>query len=170
MKILGNNYFIAIIFLIVVCLSGCRNDSSEKVEKEDCGDIVKEIVIEEGKLLSPEWLVKVMDEYEKEAIELHIFYLYIIQVFEYKQKTYVRIHESLYSGSSGRDDYYTCSGNKICECKGVLYSQTPLCQELSDANTEQGYVKTMVFDALFCYGPKTCDNIGTTYRYSFLNK
>lgn len=148
---------------MIACVLSCCNNTSGK-EKDDCGEIIKEIVIEDGKLLSPEWLVKVMKEYEKEAIEIKMFYLYVVYVFEYQQETYVRIHESLYSGSSGRDDYYTCSGQKICECKGILQSQFPLCQDLRNAIVEQG--NKPVFDALFCHNEQVCDSIRTTYRYS----
>ena len=148
MKTLYIKNLIAAIFLVLAFIACNKED-----EKNDCNNIV----IKDGKLLSPKWMVNFMDSLENttewvvlsggKEISINIpktDLTYFVESFEYQQQTYICMYEILYGNFR---TIYTCSGDK--------YSSSNLLslKEWSDAYnaTRQG-----LFRILFCNHNDKC--------------
>ena len=107
MKTLYQIYFISIIFLAVACFASCHKNKEEKYSIE--------VVISEGKLLSPEWLGHAIDSIfdacsrrlRPETSSWLYFESYSIK---YQEEEYVILRMNF---SFNMLDYFTCSGDRV---------------------------------------------------------
>jgi len=147
MKALNKKYFFILLYLAVVCMA-CH-----KMENivDDCNNIV--IDTDEDKLVSPRWLVHVMDSLEKDTDKRERYFVYNVTLFDYQQQTYVQIGEILH-GYEGYQ-FYTCSGSKISNPIEYFKDIDWMSDELNWRTP---------FAAYFCY-EESCAFKHSTYRY-----
>jgi len=115
------------------------------VDDETIADCREEIVIEDGKLLSPQWLVNVIDSFENQAITLDEGVQYRVSYKEFKKQRIVYIDQFYNNQPSGNEiAYYTCTGVEI-EKDSELWRALQL---------GGGVYQTLLFRAIFCYAPE----------------
>ena len=141
---------IVVLFLALVCVACNKHKEEEK--EEDCNNVV----VKDGKLLSPKWMVNFMDSLEnvdvwvvmsvsgKELfwdIRKNWHFTYLVESYEYQQQTHIYIGELAHVGHLIT---YTCSGDNL----GRSYKQEWLEPH---GRTRQG-----LFRAIFCNHDEMC--------------
>jgi hypothetical protein len=121
------------------------SDKEHAVDDPAIADCRKDIVIIDGKLLSPQWLVQVMNKAENNAITLNQSWIYNVIYSEYKKQRYLCVRGSnIKDSTTSLNDFYTCSGVKI-ENGSSLY-----------ANLFNGGVNSkIIIFARFLYDPES---------------
>jgi hypothetical protein len=149
MKNLLKNNHIPVLFLFLAFMVSCDKHTKEE-PREDCNDIV----IYDEKLISPQWMVDVIDSLDRDAAERQVYNVYNVSLFEYKQQTYVVMQEML-NASSWNDVFYTCHG--------IYINDASFVRELGSAMEKEGVNYRTPFAAYCCYS-NNCVVKSTTVR------
>ena len=125
------------------------------VDDETIADCREEIVITDGKLLSPGWLVSVIDSLENQAITLNDRVQYKIEYRECnKQRIITIFSDSWFNQAHDTVQlFYYCSGIEIKE--GEMWVSL---------RADSGVYRTTLFYATFCYAPE-CEEKKSEIHY-----
>ena len=133
--------FLTALILATLCITACKKNE----EKEDCRDIV----IADGRLLSPQWMVHVIDSMVNIISERQTAHTYGVYSFEYQNQTYITFEQPFSSD-------LIIPLTRVYTCSGIKQNSIYFTREIFDAYSETGKIELFV---LFCYRPN-CRTIG----------
>ena len=151
MKKLDKRFFI-VAFLFFLAFLSCSKHDNDNDDGGDCRDIV--ISDDRRKLLSPQWMVHILDSLENYAFDNQVMNLhYTVLSIEYNHNTYIDIYPS---GGGGL--FFNCKGEKV-----IPDGDDPLYLGIEKALFEGNFQSLIWVNFCFYAGAGCNPRYGATY-------